>query len=90
MSLITKIFGTYSEKQIKKIIPVVDKIEALDAEYSAMSDEALRGKTAEFKNRLKNGETLDDILFDAFAVCREAAFRVLGMKHYKVQVVGGI
>ena len=90
MSLITKIFGTYSEKQIKKIIPIVDKIESLDAEYTAMSDDDLRGKTAEFKARLKNGETLDDILPEAFAAVREASWRVLGKKHFRVQLIGGV
>ncbi|MBO4277942.1 MAG: preprotein translocase subunit SecA, partial [Clostridia bacterium] len=90
MSLITKIFGTYSEKQIKKLNPVVDKIEALDAEYSKMSDDALRAKTGEFKQRLKNGETLDDILPEAFAAVREASWRVLGKKHFRVQLLGGV
>jgi len=90
MGLINKIFGSYSERQVKKILPIVDKIESLEGDMQRLSDEELRGKTEEFKNRLKNGETLDDILPEAFAVCREAAWRTLGMKHYRVQLIGGI
>ncbi|WP_127837040.1 preprotein translocase subunit SecA [Clostridium prolinivorans] len=90
MGLINKIFGSYSERQVKKILPIVDKIESLEGDIQRLSDEELRGKTEEFKNRLKNGETLDDILPEAFAVCREAAWRTLGMKHYRVQLIGGI
>lgn len=90
MDLFEKIFGTHSEKEIKKISPLVDKIEALDGSMQALSDEQLRAKTQEFKDRLANGETLDDILVEAFAVVREAASRVLGIKHYRVQLIGGI
>ena len=90
MGLLKKLFGTTSEKEIRAITPLVDKIEALDGEYSALTDEQLKAKTPEFKERLKNGETLDDILPEAFAACREAAWRVLGMKPYRVQLIGGI
>ena len=90
MGLLKKLFGTTSEKEIKAITPLVDKIEALDGEYSALTDEQLKAKTPEFKQRLKDGETLDDILPEAFAACREAAWRVLGMKPYRVQLIGGI
>lgn len=90
MSIVEKIFGTHSEKELKRIYPLVDKIEALDSDMQALRDEELQGKTAEFKERLNNGETLDDILVEAFAVVREAASRVLKMKHYRVQLIGGI
>ncbi|MCH5188312.1 MAG: preprotein translocase subunit SecA, partial [Oscillospiraceae bacterium] len=90
MGLLDKIFGTYSERELKKIDPIVDEVMALEKEYEAMSDDELRGKTAIFKERLAAGETLDDILPEAFATVREAAWRVLGMKHFRVQVVGGI
>ena len=90
MGLMKKIFGDYSSRELKSIYPIVDKIEALADEYKAMSDEALRAKTTEFKERLQNGETLDDILPEAFATVREAADRVLGMRPYRVQLVGGI
>ena len=90
MGLLTKIFGTRSEKEIKKIQPLVDKILALEPEYSALSEEELRGKTAQFKQRLSQGETLDDLLVEAFAAIREAAWRVLGMRPYPVQLLGGI
>ena len=90
MGLFEKIFGTHSEKELKKIAPIVDAIEALDEKMQALSDEELRAKTQEFKDRVAAGETLDDILVEAFAVVREAAFRVLGMKHYRVQLIGGI
>ena len=90
MGLLTKIFGTHSQKEIKKIQPLVDKILALEPEYSALSEEALRGKTAQFKQRLAQGETLDDLLVEAFAAIREAAWRVLGMRPYPVQLIGGI
>ncbi|MFR1617283.1 MAG: preprotein translocase subunit SecA, partial [Dysosmobacter welbionis] len=85
-----KIFGDYSSRELKSIYPIVDKIESMADEYKAMSDEALRAKTTEFKERLQNGETLDDILPEAFATVREAADRVLGMRPYRVQLVGGI
>ena len=90
MGLFEKIFGTHSEKELKKIAPIVDAIEALDEKMQALSDEELKAKTQEFKDRLAAGETLDDILVEAFAVVREAAYRVLGMKHYRVQLIGGI
>ena len=90
MSLITKIFGTYSERAVKKMIPIIDSIEALDEKFSAMSEKELKGMTNVLKERLKNGETLDDILPEAFATVREAAFRVLGMKHFRVQLIGGL
>lgn len=90
MGLLEKIFGNYSEKEIKKINPIVDKIEALKDEYAALSDEALRAKTDEFKERYKNGESLDDLLVEAFATVREAAFRTLGYRHFRVQLIGGV
>jgi len=90
MGLLDKIFGSYSDRELKKIYPIVDKIEALDAEYSAMTDAELKAKTAEFKARLQKGETLDDILPEAFATVREASWRVLGMKPFRVQLIGGI
>ena len=90
MGLITKIFGTRSERELKKIRPTVDKILALEEAYAALSEEALKGKTAEFKERLAQGETLDELLPEAFAAIREAAWRVLGMKPYPVQLIGGI
>ena len=90
MSLFEKMFGTHSEREIKRIMPLVDKIEALRPEMQAMTDEQLKARTAEFKERLANGETLDDILVDAYATVREAAVRVLGLEHYRVQLIGGI
>ena len=90
MGLLTKLFGTRSQKEIKKIQPLVDQILALEAEYSALSEEALRSKTAQFRQRLSQGETLDDLLVEAFAAIREAAWRVLGMRPYPVQLLGGI
>ena len=90
MGLFDKIFGTRSEREIKKFIKQVDAVLALEETYAALSDEQLRGKTQEFKDRLAAGETLDDLLVDAFAAVREAAWRVLGMKPYRVQIIGGI
>ena len=90
MGFIKKIFGTRSQREIKKIQPLVDKILSMESEYAALSEEALKGKTAEFKSRLAQGETLDDLLPEAFAAIREAAWRVLGMKPYPVQLIGGI
>ena len=90
MSILEKIFGNYSEKEIKKIMPVVSKIESLEPDMVKLTDEELRAKTDEFKGRLANGETLDDILPEAYAVVREAAKRTLGMRHFDVQVIGGI
>ena len=90
MGLFTTLFGTYSSRELKRIQPICDKILELDKVYSAYSDEELKGMTQVFKDRLKNGETLDDILPDAFAVCREAGWRVLGQKAFPVQILGGI
>ena len=90
MSIFTKMFGTHSERELKLIYPTVDKIEALRPAMMELSDEELRGKTKEFKERLAEGQTLDDILVEAFAAVREAARRVLGMEHYRVQLIGGI
>ena len=90
MSLITKIFGSHSEHELKRIYPIVDKIEALEPEMEALSDEDLKTKTDEFKARLEQGETLDDLLVEAYAVVREASKRVLGMRHYRVQLIGGV
>ena len=90
MGIFTKIFGSYSDRELKRITPIADKIEALSGEYAALSDEELKAKTAQFKERLSQGETLDDILPEAFATAREAAWRVLGMKPFRVQLIGGI
>ena len=90
MGLFSKIFGTRSEREVKALNPIVDKIEALSDQYKALSDHELRAKTDEFRERLSKGETLDDILPEAFAVCREADERVLGMRPYRVQLIGGI
>lgn len=90
MGLFDKIFGTYSERELKRVRPIADKVLALDPDMQKLSDAELKAKTAEFKERLKNGETLDDLLPEAFAVMREASWRVLGMKHFPVQVIGGI
>ena len=86
MGLITKIFGSYSDRELKQIYPIVDKIEALEPEYKALTDQQLTAKTAEFKERLAQGETLDDILPEAFAAVREASVRVLGLRPYRVPV----
>ena len=90
MGFLKSIFGDYSSRELKSIYPIVDKIEALGDEYKALTDAELQAKTPEFKERLANGETLDDILPEAFATVREAADRVLGMRPYRVQLVGGI
>lgn len=90
MSFLRKIFKTYSEKEIKKIMNKVDKINALENEISGLTDKELREKTEEFKKRINGGEILDDILPEAFAVVREASKRVLGMRHFDVQLIGGI
>ena len=90
MGLIEKIFGTHSQNELKRIYPIVDHIEALEPEMKQLSDSELKDKTREFKERLSKGETLDDILPEAFAVVREAAARVMGMRHYRVQLIGGI
>ena len=86
----TKIFGTHSSHELKKIYPIADKVEALEEQFKKLSDEELRAKTDEFKKRYQDGETLDQLLPEAFATCREASWRVLGMRHYRVQIIGGI
>ena len=90
MGLMQKLFGTHSEHELKRIYPIVDKVESYRDAMGALSDEQLKGKTKEFKERLAKGETLDDILPEAYAVVREAGKRVLGMEHYRVQIIGGI
>jgi len=90
MSLFDKVFGTYSQRELKRVRPIADQVIAYDEEMQKLSDAELKGKTQEFKNRLENGETLDDLLPEAFAVMREASWRVLGMKHFYVQIIGGI
>ena len=90
MSLLKKIFGDYSSKEVKRVMPIQKKVLAYEEEYSRLSDEQLKAKTDEFKKRLADGETLDDILPEAFATCREASWRVLNMKHFPVQIIGGI
>ena len=90
MGIFEKVFGSYSDRELKKVYPIADKVMALEGDMEKLSDAELKAKTPEFKERLKNGETLDDILPEAFAVMREASWRVLGMKHFYVQVVGGV
>ena len=90
MSALTKIFGTHSERELKRIMPIVDKVESYRDAMVALSDDELKGKTKEYKDRLEKGETLDDLLPEAYATVREAARRVLGMEHYRVQIIGGI
>ena len=90
MGFFSKILGTHSQRELKRIYPLVDKIEALSPVMEKLTDEELKNKTTIFKQRLEQGETLDDLLVEAFAVVREAASRVLGMKHYRVQLIGGI
>ena len=90
MNIIQKIFGTHSQNELKRVYPIADAVMALDEDMQRLSDEELKAKTKEFKDRLENSETLDDILPEAYAVVREAASRVLGMKHYRVQIIGGI
>jgi preprotein translocase subunit SecA len=90
MGFLEKLFGTYSEREVKKLEAIVDKIEALDESMQNLTDEQLQDKTKEFKDRISNGESLDSILPEAFAVCREASWRVLGMKHFRVQLIGGM
>ena len=90
MGLVQKIFGTHSQHELKRIYPIADKVESYREEYGKLSDEQLRGKTKEFKERLSKGETLNDLLPEAYATVREAAKRVLGMEHYRVQIIGGI
>ncbi len=90
MGLLDKIFGSYSDKELKRISPIADQVLALEEKYAAMDDHTLQACTPAFRERLAAGESLDDILPDAFAACREAAWRVLGMKHFPVQIIGGI
>ena len=90
MGFLDKIFGTHSDHELKRIRPIADKVDALEEEYKKLTDAQLRGKTDEFRKRYQEGETLDDLLPEAFATMREAAWRVLGMRHYRVQVIGGI
>ena len=90
MGLITKIVGTHSEREVKRVTPIVDKIEALEPEMQALSDDELKAKTDEFKGRLAGGETLDDILPEAYAVVREASKRTIGLRHFRVQLMGGV
>ena len=90
MGLIQKVFGTHSQHELKRIYPIVDHIEALEPEMQKLSDEELRDKTREYKERYAKGETLDDLLPEAFATVREAAVRSIGMKHYRVQLICGI
>ena len=89
MGLMEKIFGDLNAKEVKRLEKIVDKVEALDEAMQALTNEELRDKTAEFKERVANGESLDDLLPEAFAVCREGAVRSLGMKHFRVQLIGG-
>ena len=88
--LVTALFGDYSKKEVKRVKKISNKVLALEDKYQAMDDKELTAQTNILKQRLADGETLDDILPDAFAVCREAAWRVLGMKHFEVQIIGGI
>ena len=90
MGFLTKLFGTNMAKEIKRLEPIVKKIEALEEEYKGLTDAQLQAKTPEFQERYKNGESLDDLLPEAFATCREAADRVLGLRPYRVQLMGGI
>ena len=90
MGFLEKIFGDLNAKEVKKLEKIADQVEALDQQMQSLTDEELKGKTAEFKERITGGETLDQILPEAFAVCREAAWRSLGMKHFRVQLIGGI
>ena len=90
MGFLEKIFGTYSEREVKKLQLIADKIEALDDSMQSLSDEQLQAKTTEFKDRISKGESLDSLLPEAFAVCREASSRVLGKKHFRVQLLGGM
>ena len=90
MSFIEKIFGDLNKREVKKVNKIVEKVVALEDETASLSDEELKAKTPEFKERLKNGQTLDDLLPEAFAVCREAAWRSVGMKPFRVQLIGGV
>ena len=90
MNIFDKIFGTYSERELKKVEPIAKKVMDLEPEIEKLSDAELKAKTPEFKKRYQDGETLDELLPEAFAVMREASWRVLGMKHFYVQVIGGV
>ena len=90
MGIFSGLFKSYSEKEVNRVKPIVDKIEALDEDMQKLSDEELQAKTVEFRERLEKGETVDDLLIEAFAVCREASSRVLGLKHYREQLIGGV
>ena len=90
MGILNKVFGSHSDREIKKIMPLVEKTESFESALAKLDEHQLKAKTVEFKERYQNGESLDDLLPEAFAVCREAAWRVLGMKHYQVQIIGGI
>ena len=90
MGLIQKIFGTHSENELKRIYPIVDAVEALEPEMQKLSDSELKNKTREFRKRLAEGETLDDILPEAYAAVREASVRTLGLRHFRVQLIGGV
>ena len=90
MGILSKVVGTHSEREVKRVLPIVDKIEKLEPEFEKLTDEQLKDKTREFKNRLTEGETLDDILPEAYAVVREASKRTIGMRHYRVQLIGGV
>ncbi len=90
MGLIDKVFGSYSEREVKRIIPIVDDIEKLEEQTKSLNDEELKEKTNEFKLRIKNGENLNDLLPEAFAVVREASVRTLGMRHFREQLIGGV
>ena len=90
MNVVDKIFGTHSERELRRVYPIVDEIEALQPTMKALSDEELRNKTVEFRRRLAEGETLDDLLVEAFAVVREAAIRSIGLEPDRVQLIGGV
>jgi preprotein translocase subunit SecA len=87
---IERIFGSYSDREIKRLMPLVERIESLEPEFEKLTDAELKGKTADFRRRLEQGETLDDLIPEAFATVREASKRTLGMRHFKVQLMGGI
>ena len=90
MGFLEKIFGDLNAKEVRKVEKIVDRIEAYDEDMQKLTDDELKGKTREFKERLAEGETLDDLLPEAFAVCREGAWRAVGMKHFRVQLIGGV
>ncbi|MCM1441299.1 MAG: preprotein translocase subunit SecA, partial [Roseburia sp.] len=90
MGLLSKVIGTHSEREVRRVIPIVDKIESMEPELEKLPDEELKAKTSEFKQRLTEGETLDDILPEAYAVVREASKRTIGLRHFRVQLIGGV